>query len=255
MFKSEIFGSLRLRRPWFVMLALMAVPGASFGADGVGEDRQTVAMVASDYKDAIGKQWPIDVRLKGGELSGLRFQGKEIPLKNVDEKGAVLWTVQSFGKEFVVFKLRRGWPKSASSKEMDPVMDSAKSQLDGAGGYLTLSYLAEGGVFSNEYKHLKLLVKCDASGKCQLNNEDGKQFDRLFAFAKENQRGLKSVEPVTRSRYAELINDRLAGVELPAVASIMGKRLSDDALAMVTASPLDGSENSSLREVFAGMPK
>lgn len=255
MFTRDLFLALRAERFWAIAVSVIAVPSFAIGAEGAGEIQQTVAIVASDYKNAIGKQWPIDVRLKGGELSRIRFQNKEIPLRNVDERGSVLWTVQSFGKEFVVFKLRRGWPSNSSAKEMDPTMDSLKSQLDGSGGYLTLSYLAEGGVFGNEYKHLKLLVKCEASGGCRLRDEDGKPFDRLFAFAKENQRGLKSVEPVTRSRYAELTHDHVVGVEFPAVASNPMKRFADDSLAMISSSSQNERESGRFREVFAGIPK
>lgn len=177
------------------------------GHEAMAQEAQTVVVVASDFAAVKGLQPAIKTLTSDGKLVGFNYAGVNFPLKTVDASGVVLWQVRALGNDYRVFKLRKGWPANSVSKDENPKMDTSKNELGEEGGFITLSYLEEGGIFSNDYRHLRMKVQCESSGKCRLLTADGKPFDRVFAFASENQRGIRDVKPVTRSEFARLTGE------------------------------------------------
>lgn len=177
---------------------------------------EPLVVVGTDWPSLKGVHLAAIPIIEGDGLKGVTFMRKRFSLDDIASGGgAVLYEMQTLAGKKRVFKLQKGWPRNPKDAAENPEMDATREVLGPSGGFVTLSYLEKGGVFSNDYRHLRLQVKCQA-GSCGLFLADGSPVDRLFAHKAENDRGIREVRAVTRGTYASLTGTDFAGAA-PAV--------------------------------------
>lgn len=186
------------------LIGVLAGSAAAVALAGDGAVMDSLVVVGTDWPGLKGQHLFVKPILEGASLNGMTFMGKRFAMEDIASgKGAILMQVKTIAGDKRIFKIKQGWPKNAKNKGENPEMDSAHNKLGPDGGFVTLSYLEQGGVFSDEYRHLPLEVRCDA-GACKLFLENGSPVDRLFAYKASNDRGIREIRPVSRGTYATL---------------------------------------------------
>lgn len=193
------------------ILSLLS-PIAIFSLNGnlwASDNEQLITKIGSDHPSIQGKPLWVNAISNEKGLSSIKYQKGDISIQKINEEGVPLFRVNILGNPINIVKIKRGWPLDGKSTDENPAMDPRTSHLDTNGGRVTLSYILDTGVFSrSKYRHLPLEIIRDNNGHFKLVTENGSSAIFLFATSQENQRGLKSIEPVSASKFAHLTGMR-----------------------------------------------
>lgn len=165
---------------------------------------QVITKIGSDHPSIQGKPIWVSTVAKGTELTFIKYSKGNIPVQKINEQGVTLFKYNLLGSDINIVKLRRGWPSDVNAQDENPSIDPKTAQLSSKGGRVTLSYLSELNLLSkNKYKHLPLQIIQD-SNSFKLVTTNGSPANFLFATSQDNKKGLRSIEPVSPSRFAIL---------------------------------------------------
>jgi|GEM_PF-4439645 len=179
---------------------------------------QIITKIGSDHPSIQGKPLWVSAVAKDTELSSIKYSKGDIPIQKINEQGVSLFKYNLLGSNINIVKLRRGWPTDANSKDENPAIAPKTTQLNSKGGKITLSYLSELNLLSkNKYKHLTLEIIQEGNG-FKLITANSSTANFLFATSQDNKQGLRSIEPVSPSRFAVLTGQHVIE-DSPRVAS------------------------------------
>lgn len=186
-------------------IAIFSVHGSLWAAD----TEQLITRIGSDHPSIQGKPLWVNAISNEKGLSSIKYQKGDVSIQKINEEGIPLFRINLFGNLINIVKIKRGWPTDPKSTEENPAMDPRTSHLDSNGGRVTLSYILDTGLFSSsKYRHLPLEIVQDSNGNFKLVTANGSSAIFLYATSQENQRGLKSIEPVSASKFAHLTGVR-----------------------------------------------
>lgn len=209
----------------WLLTALGPAAVLSFSLNASATDgEQLLTKIGSNHPSIRGKPVWVSAITNSNGLTAIKYPKGNIPLQRITEQGAPLFKISLLGHEINIVKIKRGWPVDLQSTDENPEIHTDTSHLDSSGGKVTLSYILDMGLIgASTYRHLPLELVRSPDGQFKLVTSKGQTASFLYANSQQNERGLKSIEPVSPSKFAHLTGDILV-TQAPAVSARTEKR-------------------------------